>query len=128
MDLIEKARELGIALANSGEFIRMKEAQSAIAENESVSNLLQELQVKRLQLVQLMSGDDQDSLGALSLTNDIERLQGQMQENPLILELAASESEFSALVSAVDDEINACIGHTRSGCGGDCGGCGGCAH
>lgn len=128
MELIEKARELGIALASSGEFIRMKEAQSAIAESEPVSDLLNELQNKRIQLVKIMEGEEQDAMGALSLTNDIERLQGQLQENPLFMELTASESAFSALVTAVDNEINACIGYSKSECDGDCGGCHGCAH
>ena len=128
MELIEKARELGIALAGSGEFIRMKEAQSAITESESVSSLLNELQAKRVQLVKIMEGDHQDALEALALTNDIERLQGQLQENPLFMELAESESEFSALVTAIDNEINACIGYSKSECDGDCGGCHGCAH
>lgn len=128
MELIEKARELGIALANSCEFIRMREAQSAVTESESVSGLITELQAKRTQLVSVMGADEKDAVEALALTNDIERLQGQLQENPLFSELLKSESEFSALISAVDDEINACIGYTKSGCNGDCSGCGGCAH
>ncbi len=128
MELIEKARELGIALANSCEFIRMKEAQAAVTDSESVSGLITELQAKRTQLVHIMSADEKDAVEALALTNDIERLQGQLQENPLFSELVDSESDFSSLITAIDDEINACIGYKKNECNGDCSGCGGCAH
>lgn len=128
MELIERARELGIALAESNEFIRMREAQNAVADSESVSGLITELTEKRARLVGLFEQEEQSGSDALSLTNDIERLQGQLSENPLFSELLESESAFSALITAIDDEINACIGQQKSGCDGDCGSCGGCRH
>lgn len=128
MELIEQARELGVALANSNEFIRMRQAQSAVTQSESVSGLITELGDKRARLVDLFEQDGQPGMDALALTNDIERLQGQLTENPLFSELVASESAFSALITAIDDEINACIGQQKSGCSGECGSCGGCRH
>ena len=46
--VIEKARELGIALSESQEFRRMLQARAAIEENETLANtinLLQELNI-----------------------------------------------------------------------------------
>ena len=126
--MLEQARELGIALANSPEFIRMKRAQAAIEQNEAVNALMQELQQKRTGLVNALSETDHDGSFALELTNDIDRLQGQLHENPIFMELLASESAFSALITSVDQEINACIGYEKSSCSGDCGSCGGCKH
>ncbi|MEG1523579.1 MAG: YlbF family regulator [Clostridia bacterium] len=126
--MLEQARELGIALANSSEFIRMKQAQAAIAQNEALDALLKELQEKRTHLISVLNEEDRDGTVALELINDIDRLQGQLTENPLYTELAESENAFSTLISAVDEEINACIGIEKSECGGNCGSCGGCQH
>ena len=126
--MLEKARELGIALAGSPEFVRMKQAQADMEKNEAVAALMSELQEKRMELVSLMNEENQDGIGALELTNDVERLQGQLQENPLFMELVEAEGAFSALITTVDREINACIGGGQESCGGNCGACSGCKH
>lgn len=126
--MLEKARELGLALARSSEFIRMKQAQSSLAGDEAVSALIEELRKKRQQLVSMLDSHDSDGTEALGLTNDIERLQGQLEENPQFLELIESERQFGALINAVDEEINACIGAGKSECSGNCGSCAGCRH
>lgn len=129
--MIELARELGLALANSCEFVQMKQAQSVFEENEAITRLLQELNDKRDRLISILADDDGDDLEAVSLTNDIDRLEAQLKESPLYAELLSAQSAFSAVLSAVNDEINACIGaetSVSSGCSGECGGCGGCKH
>ena len=126
--MLEKARELGIALASSQEFIRMRQAQAELEQNEAVSALMSELQQKRTELIALLNDESGDGTGALELSSDVERLQGQLQENPLFIELVEAEGAFSALISAVDREINACIGNEQQGCSGQCGSCAGCRH
>ena len=129
--MIELARELGLALANSSEFIRMKQAQSGFEQNEAIAALMRELNDKRDRLIGILSDEEGDDLEAVSLTNDIDRLEEQLKESPLYDELLAAQAAFSAVLAAVNDEINACIGaetSARGGCGGDCGGCGGCKH
>ena len=129
--MMELARELGLALANSCEFIQMKQAQSDFEQNEAISRLMQELNEKRERLISILTDEEGDNLEAVSLTNDIERLEAQLKESPLYSELVSSQTAFSALLTAINDEINACIGAETSesrGCSGDCGGCGGCKH
>ncbi len=126
--MLNLARELGVALANSNEFLRMKQAQKSLADDVAVNALMAELQQKRQQVVDTLAEADADGAFALELTNDIERLQGQLIENPLFNEWVEAEAAFSALLTSVDAEINACIGNVRSGCNGDCGGCSGCQH
>ena len=129
--MIELARELGLALANSCEFVQMKQAQSVFEKNDAITRLLQELNDKRDRLISILADDDGDDLEAVSLTNDIDRLEAQLKESPLYAELLSAQSAFSAVLSAVNDEINACIGaetSVSSSCSGECGGCGGCKH
>lgn len=126
--MLEKARELGLALANSAEFQRMKAAQSIVENDEALSALIEELKQKRTRIVAVLGENDSDGTEALALTNDIERLQGQLEENEQFIELLESERQFGALITAVDEEINACIGGTTSNCNGNCASCGGCRH
>lgn len=129
--MIELARELGLALANSSEFIRMKQAQNNFEQNEAIALLMQELNEKRDRLISILADDDGDDLQAVSLTNDIERLEEQLKDSPLYSELIDAQTAFSNVLTAVNDEINACIGaqtSESSSCGGDCGSCGGCKH
>ena len=53
--MIELARELGLALANSCEFTQMKQAQSDFEQNEAISLLMQELNEKRDRLIAILS-------------------------------------------------------------------------
>ena len=129
--MIELARELGLALANSAEFIRMKNAQNAVEQNEGINDALTELREKRERLVNILAEEETDNLEALRLTNDIDRLEGQLQDNPLFLELLEAQAAFSTVLRTINDEINACIGGETSesaSCEGDCGSCGGCKH
>jgi len=129
--MIELARELGLALANSSEFNCMKQAQSAFEQNDAIGALMTELNEKRDRLIAILTSDDENDIEAVSLTNDIDRLEAQLKESPLYSDLVASQSAFSTLLTAANDEINACIGaetSTSSNCSGDCGGCGGCKH
>jgi cell fate (sporulation/competence/biofilm development) regulator YlbF (YheA/YmcA/DUF963 family) len=127
--MLELARELGLALANSAEFITMKRAQANFESNEATSALMQELNEKRDRLIRILAEDSGEDLEAVSLTSDIERLEEQLRENPLYAELAAAQAAFSTVLTAINDEINACIGgETSTGCAGDCGSCGGCKH
>ena len=131
MELVELARELGLALANSCEFTRMKQAQNDFEQNEAIAGLMQELNEKRDRLIRILADEEGDNLQAVSLTNDIDRLEAQLKESPLYEELIAAQTAFSTVLTAVNDEINACIGAETSasqGCSGDCGGCGGCKH
>jgi cell fate (sporulation/competence/biofilm development) regulator YlbF (YheA/YmcA/DUF963 family) len=126
--MLELARELGLALANSAEFITMKRAQANFESNEATSALMQELNEKRDRLIRILAEDSGGTLRRF-LTNDIERLEEQLRENPLYAEIAAAQAAFSTVLTAINDEINACIGgETSTGCGGDCGSCGGCKH
>jgi len=127
--LIELARELGLALADSAEFIRMKQAQNTVEHNEPLNALLTELNEKRVRLLKILSDEPCDNLEAVQLTDDIERLEGQLQENPIYTELLSSQEAFSGVLRAVNDEINACIGGgTHEDCDGSCDGCGNCKH
>ena len=128
--MIEKARELGVALAHSPEFLRRADARRKGEADAPLNEVVVAFREKRDAMVKMIGADALDNAVALELSNDLERLQQQLFENPLFSELVASEQSFSDLLNAVNQEINACIGidSAAHSCGGDCGHCNGCAH
>ncbi len=134
MTTIEKARELGVALANSPEFLRLTEARERMDANAAVTRLLQEYHLKENLIVSMMEQDDVSQEGAVMLTADMERIKAQLLANETFSELMASQQAFSGLLTEVNREINACIGiaesevSAKASCNGSCEHCNGCAH
>ena len=131
MNTIDKARELGVALANSPEFMRLSEARERVDANAAVTDLIQEFRNKESEIVSMMEEDDVDREGVVILTSDIERIKEQLLTNQLFTELVEAQQAFSNLLSAVNREINVCIGieePVETACSGSCDGCRGCAN
>ncbi len=130
--VLEKARELGLALSQSEEFIRMSVAQNAVESDEIVTEALAEFKAKQNELVDLLAEDEADKLQIAALSHDIELLQAQLVENPLFMAVMEAQNAFSALMNMVNQEIGACIGlqtqESSEGCQGSCSGCSGCKH
>ena len=127
--ILDKARELGIALSETPEFLRMQGARELMDANDAVTSALSEYKEKQEELVELLSGEEPDRLLVASLSRDVETLQEQLLENPILAEAMAAQNAFQLLMSQVNGEIAACIGaQSRSGgCGGgSCEGCQGC--
>lgn len=129
--ILEKARELGIALSESEEYLRMRTARELLNQNEAVSEMIREYQDKQEQLLSILSGDQLDREVVATLSSDVEAMQKQLLENPLFHEFLQSQKEFEQMLSQVNHEIGACIGLAPaetyvSGCKGSCQGCTGC--
>lgn len=129
--MIEKARELGLALASSAEYVRMIEARQNAANDDALNALMADFREKRDEVISLMQENDYDSERAVAASADLERIQQQLFENPLFSELLQAEETFQQLVAAVNQEITACISAadpTEGSCNGNCSGCSGCSH
>jgi len=128
--ILDKARELGIALSESEEFLRFQAARTVMDMNEGVTAALQEYREKQGQLVETLSTDSPDRLLIASLSRDVETLQEQLLANPVFSEAMEAQNAFQQLMSQVNREIAACIGAESSsgvsGCGGNCESCRGC--
>lgn len=133
--VIEKARELGIALSESQEFRRMLQARAAIEENETLANTINLLQEKQRMIADLLAegGDSDNRIDLSTLSNEIDDIQTELMESGPFVEMLDAQHAFEALMQRVNRVIAACIGadlsdESTGACGGDCGGCGGCKH
>lgn len=129
--VLEKARELGIALSETQEFQQMLEAKHIMDSDEALSALINEYQEKQQKMIEMLSGDDMDRALVASLSADVEAIQGQLTENPIFTKVMETQQSFQNLMQQVNREIGACIGMPQEEdhvCSGSCESCGGCQH
>ena len=108
--IIEKARELGMALSESEEFIRMVNARKAIDEDSGASTFVANYQENQAALMGLLAGDDPDQDNIQLLSMKLAELQQELTKNVLFVELLEAQNAFQRLMRDVNVTIAECIG------------------
>ncbi len=107
MSVKRKAHELAKALAESPEFLKLKEAQAVVEERQAARIMLQDLQEKQRML------RDKHAAGEEITDAELEALQKSMELvsfNPYVRELVEAEYAFSELMAEVWQIIGEAIG------------------
>jgi len=134
--VIEKARDLGIALSESPEFKRMLMARAAIEENEEIMNNINMVHEKQRLVGDLLAEGaiGETRIDIATLTHEIEDIQTELMASEPFQEVLESQRAFESLMQRVNKIIATCIGADFGGesasddCGGNCSGCSGCKH
>lgn len=131
--IIEKARELGIALSESDEFRNMSEAQRAMELDTAIMAKLDEFNSRQSRIMEVMSGEESDPDEMSALSTQMEAIRGQLLTEEKFVKMLETQAAFEALMKRVNRAIGVCIGADMSeddeeghNCGGDCSGCSGC--
>lgn len=129
--IIEKARELGIALSESQEFQAMNDAQRAMEQDEALMEKLNLFNEKQGRIMELMSSEEGAQAEISLLSAEMEALRTSLIENETFVEMLETQAAFQALMKRVNRAIGICIGaqmddEQEDGCGGNCSGCHGC--
>ncbi|MDR0405581.1 MAG: YlbF family regulator [Clostridiales bacterium] len=127
MTVVEKAKELGLMLAESEEFIRMRTAEQARQADPDAQILLAAYNTARTEISARARREDVTPDEMQAIRNDMEREYGKLQKNAAITEYIGAMSAFNDLMRGVNAAIASYISPEQGdcGCGGDCGGCGG---
>lgn len=125
MTIIEKAKELGLMLAESKEFIRMTTAEQAQSGDSDAQLLLAGYNKAREDLMQRAQNENITPDEMVKIRNEMEQEYAKLQQSASIREYIEAMSEFNSLMQGVNSAISFYISPQDS-CGGDCGGCGGC--
>ncbi len=130
--VIEKARELGIALSESTEFKRLNDARTAIDADGALTDMIDSFTNKRQEIMEALSDEDADHALLSATSREMERIQAILLENKLFKEMLDAQNDFQTLMSRVNTEIATCIGMENAGdegaCSGSCTSCHGCKH
>ena len=137
--IIEKARELGIAISESEEFINMTRTREAMEADEQLMANLNEYNAMQQSIMDIMSSDTDNTQAVQDMSRDIERLHDELLANETFHAMLEAQARFQQLMKQVNRVIGLCIGaeeHNEpdsdeaeeGGCNGCCSHCTGCTH
>ncbi len=135
MNVIDKARELGVALQANERYSKYQLAKTNNDNDEELQNMIQEFNMKRVQLNTEMSKAEKDQEKLSELDSEIKSLYGNIMANENMNKFNEAKNEMDTLLSQVNMVITmsangedplTCPVEVSSSCSGSCGSCSGC--
>lgn len=135
MNVIEKARELGVAIQADERYIKYHEAKKNNDNDENLQKLIEEFNFKRVQLNSEMSKPDKNQERLSELDSEIKSLYGNIMANENMSAFNKAKNEMDTLLSQVNMIITmsangedplTCPIEVSSSCSGSCSSCAGC--
>lgn len=123
MDIMEKTIELGKMIQDSEEMKALKKAEELQQNDEEAAGLIQEYNLKRMNIVRDMDAKkitEQEAIKADKEAYDA------LLKNDLIAGYIKAKEEFNNLVQRINDVLTYYITGEEPGCSHNCGSCGGC--
>lgn len=136
MNVIEKARELGVLIQKDERYTAYYAAKEANDKDEELQNMINEFNMKRMQLNAEVSKETKNEERLAELDDGIKSLYGTIMANENMINYNKAKSDMDSLLN----QINMIITYSANGedpmtcpceevnvsCGGNCSSCGGC--
>ena len=126
--VLEKAKELGMLIAESDEIKAFQLAEKIFMSNEEAQKLLSEYEQKRVDITNQMRqpGLTPEKLG--ELRGEIQESMLSIKENEIVNQYIETKTTFNQLINRINSIISYCIkGDDEGGCSsGSCSSCKGC--
>ena len=129
---MQKAQELAEAISASDVYLRMKELEEAVQEDEEAAEKVNDLMRKRQRVENLLTSKGMDPAELRKANEEMAQAELAMNANKKVAALKKGRKEFSAMMDNVNRILRLVItGEVREedwngGCTGSCDGCGGC--
>lgn len=126
-EILEKARELGMMIAESDEFKKLKETEQAQLADPDAQQMMADYNAKREEFAQIASRDDltKEDWEKLNMNAQAEFIKLCQNEN--IKNYLDANQLFQDLINKVNSIIAHFVrGDDDSGCSGSCSSCSGC--
>lgn len=123
MTIIEKATELGKMIEESAEMKALKEAETAQQNDETAMNLIQEYNLKRMNIARDMHEKKMTQDEAIKANEEAYQT---LMNNEAIANYVNAKEAFNDMIQKVNDVLTYYITGEEPGCSCDCGSCGGC--
>ena len=125
--VFQKTRELGEALLQSEEYLKMKELEDRAMVNEKASIAMAKYIEAKQEIEELLIKDDPDPERLRALSAELDNCQEQLRMIDDVKELSEARDKFSGLIEQVNKVLKFIItGQTADepeGCQGSCAGC-----
>ncbi len=126
-EILQKAKELGIMIAESGEFEMLKIAEERQLADTEAQKLMMEYAEKRDELSKKASAPDTTKEEFEGIKEQMQKEFEKMCQNENVKAYLDASSAFSNLINQVNSIIGYFVkGGEESGCSGNCSSCGGC--
>lgn len=127
MSIIEKAKELGLMIAESDEYLKMKKAEENQKNDPDAQLLLAQFNTARAKLTARAQNPNITPEEMNQIREEMEQEYAKIEQNPSIIAYINAISAFNDLMQGVNAAIMMYIAPEESSCGGgDCGSCSGC--
>ena len=123
MDIMEKATELGEMIKNSEQMKAMKEAEEIQTKDEEATKLIQEYNLKRMNIARDMHEEKITQDEAVKLSHEA---YDALLENDVIAAYIRTKDEFNDFIQKINDILTYYITGEEPGCTHDCCSCEGC--
>lgn len=126
-EILQKAKELGIMIAESGEFEMLKIAEERQLADPEAQKLMMEYATKRDALASKAQAPDTTKEEFESIKDEMQKEFEKMCENENVKAYLDASNTFSNLINQVNSIIGYFVkGGEEGGCSGNCSSCGGC--
>ena len=125
MDIIEKAKELGEAIADSKEMERLKTSDAKLQGDTKAMSLMKEYKQLQIELVRA-SKEKRDTETIDDIKEMLLKKQQQLYDYEITNEYLEAKSEFDKFMNKINDVISFAITGEEQCAPGKCGSCGGC--
>lgn len=129
MDIMEMAKELGKAMAESAQMVKLRAAEEAQAKDEDAQKLIGEYNLVRMQLSQKANQENITQEEFTAIKEELDAEFKKLTANASINAYITAKKDFDSILSQVNNIMSFYIdGEQKSGgCSSDgCSGCSGC--
>ena len=131
-ELVEKARELGVAIQDTDEFTAFIVAKTAADKSETLQDKLGQFNLKKLDLNRAIVADEKDAEKIAELNGEVKKLYEEIVSDPLMIAYSTTKDELDGVVRFILQIIQGSADGENpyeieeQSCGGACSACGGC--
>ena len=135
MDIVQLARELGKAVQQDEAYIKMRICEEAKENDEELSELIMDYNIKRMSLNQEIAKEEKDQDKISAFNKELRGIYSKIMQNKNMAEFEKARRAFDEKIQEVYGIINNCIDgqdpdttqyDASIGCGGNCSSCAGC--
>lgn len=136
MNVIEKARELGVLIQKDERYAAYYTAKEANDKDEELQSMINEFNMKRMQLNAEVSKETKDEERLAELDDSIKSLYGTIMANENMINYNKAKSDMDSLLNQInmiitysangEDPLTCPCEEVNVSCGGNCSSCGGC--
>ena len=125
--VIEKAKELALAIAASQEFIVMRATEDAATQDEAMAEAFAKYEELHQEIEACTAMEQPDFERMAQIDEQMKTLQQDMQQLPMAQAMQKARKGFTDMMAAVNAELSKVLA-PESSCSGDCHSCGGHCH